>query len=95
MMSDGDVNLNAATQTETDDENHSDGVSTNGLEVVAVKTWFDRYKKKKRCEVATQVSEEHALQGSYIHVFISWLSTLSNLLRIVFLSDTRPHTEKW
>ena len=65
-----DVDLNAATQTETDDENHSYGVSKNGLEVVAVKTWFDRYKKKKRCEVATQVSEEHALQGSYMYLFL-------------------------
>ena len=69
-MSDADVNLNAATQTETNDENHSDGVSINGLEVVAVKTWFDRDKKKKRCEVATQVSEEHALQGSYMYLFL-------------------------
>ena len=66
-----DVDLNAATQTETDDENHSDGVSTNGLEVVAVKTWFDRDKKKKRCEVATQVSEEHALQGSTCIYFLA------------------------
>ena len=64
-----DVDLNAATQTETDDENHSDGVSTNGLEVVAVKTWFDRYKKKKRCEVATQVSKEHALHKDHTCIY--------------------------
>ena len=51
--------MNAANQT--NDENQSGGVSRDGLEVVAVKTWFDRDKKKKRCEVATQVSEEPAL----------------------------------